>query len=77
MMHPCPKLSNNNCILFFKQEKNGPRNPLALLDDVCIYDFLQFTEKIKFIISGGYFADSILSVVQLPVTHETHAHEPF
>ena len=40
-------------------KKIGPRNPLAIVDDVCLYNYLQLTEKMKSIISGGYFGDAI------------------
>ena len=44
-------------------KKICPRNPLAIVDGVCLYNSLKFTEKMKSIISGGYFANAFLRVV--------------
>jgi len=45
------------------KKKICPRNPLAIVDGVCLYNSLKFTEKMKSIISGGYFANAFLREV--------------
>ena len=50
-------------------KKNCPRNPLAIVDGVCLYNYLKFREKMKSIISGGYFANTFLRVVWLDGQH--------
>ena len=59
-------LNKNNFSKWWKvggSKKICPRNPLAIEDGVCLYKYLWFTEKMKSIISGGYFANAFWRVV--------------